>query len=121
MTTFTLRQTENTPEQERLIYDRWHNTKWHYDYVKRKNGIVQTNEYVSKIVAEYKQFADDSQGKRHFLEESRIVKEFILEDLIQTLPIEQQIQVPSLIQNDYETDVFILKNVFNIDVELEVS
>lgn len=110
-----------TIEQEALVFDRWHNTVWHQDYIKRINGVMQEEEYVTKIYAEYVPFADDSNGKRHFKYDQKQVKEFVYEDLIRSLPPEKQQLAFNLVASDYQTDIFILKDILGLDVELEVD
>lgn len=107
--------------QEELVFDRWHNTKWIYSYEKRVNGILQEEEYISKIVVEYKKYADDSNGKRYFLEASKLTKEVILEDLLPTLSPEDQQTMSQIIYNDFRADTDVLRVIFGIDAALEVQ
>lgn len=120
MAIITIRD-NNGQVQEQLIFDRWHNTKWTEEYIDRVNGISTELEKVTRVICEYQQFADDTQGKRYFLESSKITTEFVLEDEIQKLPPEKQLEALTIIQKNYEIDIFVLTEILGIDATLEVS
>lgn len=118
----SLRQNTNPPKQEELTFDRWHNTLWIEKLIPRVNGIVQTDEYVTEIYAEYVPFADDSNGKRHFKNEAKITATAILEDVLPTLPLEALAEAQDLVLNSYKTDLFMMRYILKIEnIDLELS